>query len=114
MLRDLRQDAYDGRVYLPQERLTRHNVTLEDMRGREVAPHLKAALREFKDAVNEELRSALAVGAGAAASTRRARSAPPSSARSNRCAGLQRCDVAHRPGPDREAVGRVADGEKLS
>jgi phytoene synthase len=60
MLRDLRQDAYGGRVYLPQERLTRHNVTLEDMRGREVAPHLKAALREFKDAVHEELRSALA------------------------------------------------------
>ena len=60
MLRDLRQDAYGGRVYLPQERLTRHNVTLEDMRGREIAPHLKAALREFKDAVHEELRSALA------------------------------------------------------
>jgi phytoene synthase len=60
MLRDLRQDAYAGRVYLPQERLTRHNVTLEDMRGREVAAHLKAALREFKDAVSEELRSALA------------------------------------------------------
>ena len=60
MLRDLRQDAYDGRVYLPQERLTRHNVTLEDMRGREIPLHLKAALREFKDAVHEELRSALA------------------------------------------------------
>ena len=60
MLRDLRQDAYAGRVYLPQDRLTAHNVTLEDMRGREVAPRLKAALREFKDAVNEELRSALA------------------------------------------------------
>lgn len=60
MLRDLRQDAYGGRVYLPQERLTRHNVSLEDVRGREVAPHLKAALREFKDAVHEELRSALA------------------------------------------------------
>ncbi len=60
ILRDLRQDAYDGRVYLPQERLTRHNVTLEDLRGREIPPHLKAALREFKDAVHEELRSALA------------------------------------------------------
>lgn len=60
MLRDLRQDAYGGRVYLPQERLTRHSVTLEDMRGREVVPHLKAALREFKDAVSEELRSTLA------------------------------------------------------
>ena len=51
MLRDLRQDAYAGRVYLPQDRLTAHNVTLEDMRGREVPPRLKAALREFKDAV---------------------------------------------------------------
>jgi 15-cis-phytoene synthase len=60
MLRDLRQDAYGGRVYLPQDRLTGHNVTLEDLRGREVAKPLKAALREFKDAVQEELQSALA------------------------------------------------------
>ncbi len=59
MLRDLRQDAYGGRVYLPQDRLTTHSVTLEDLRGREVGPNLKAALREFKDAVHEELQSAL-------------------------------------------------------
>jgi len=59
MLRDLRQDAYDGRVYLPQERLTRHNVSLEDLRAREVAPNVKAALREFKDAVQEDLQSAI-------------------------------------------------------
>ena len=60
ILRDLRQDAYAGRVYLPQDRLTGHNVTLEDLRGREVAPRLKAALSEFRDAVQEELRAALA------------------------------------------------------
>jgi phytoene synthase len=60
MLRDVRQDAYDGRVYLPQDSLTAHNVTLEDLRAREVAPHVKPALREFKDAVQEELQSALA------------------------------------------------------
>jgi phytoene/squalene synthetase len=60
MLRDLRLDAYDGRVYLPQDRLTEHKVSLEDLRAREVAPHVKAALREFKDAVQEELQSALA------------------------------------------------------
>jgi 15-cis-phytoene synthase len=60
MLRDLRQDAYDGRVYLPQDLLAARNVTLEDLRNREVAPHVKAALREFKDAVQEELKSALA------------------------------------------------------
>lgn len=60
MLRDLRLDAYDGRVYLPQDRLTEHKVSLEDLRAREVAPHVKAALREFKNAVQEELQSALA------------------------------------------------------
>jgi phytoene synthase len=60
MLRDVRQDAYAGRVYLPQDRLTEHNVTLEDLRGREVSPHVKPALREFKDVVRDELQSALA------------------------------------------------------
>lgn len=60
MLRDLRLDAYDGRVYLPQDRLAAHNVTLEDLRGREIPPHAKAALREFKDTVQEELKAALA------------------------------------------------------
>jgi 15-cis-phytoene synthase len=60
MLRDLRQDAYDGRVYLPQEWLTAHNVTLEDLRARDIASHVKEPLREFKNAVQEELQSALA------------------------------------------------------
>jgi 15-cis-phytoene synthase len=60
ILRDLRQDAYDGRVYLPQDRLTTHNVTLEDLRSREIVPHLKIALREYRDAVQDELQSALA------------------------------------------------------
>lgn len=60
ILRDLRQDAYAGRVYLPQDQLTAHTVTLEDLRGREIAPHVKAALREYRDAVAEELRLALA------------------------------------------------------
>ena len=59
ILRDLRQDAYAGRVYLPQDQLTAHKVTLEDLREREVAPRLKAALREYRDAVAEELQTAL-------------------------------------------------------
>jgi 15-cis-phytoene synthase len=59
MLRDVRQDAYDGRVYLPQDRLTEHKVSLEDLRARETAPQVKAALREFKNAVQEELQAAL-------------------------------------------------------
>jgi 15-cis-phytoene synthase len=60
ILRDLRQDAYAGRVYLPQDQLTRHNVTLEDLQSREVVPRLKSALREYREAVREELRAALA------------------------------------------------------
>jgi phytoene synthase len=60
ILRDLRQDACAGRVYLPQDRLTEHHVTLEDLCSREVAPHLKTALREYRDAVQDELQSALA------------------------------------------------------
>lgn len=60
ILRDLRQDAYDGRVYLPQDRLTEHGVTLEDLRNREVSPRLKTALREYRDAVHAELQAALA------------------------------------------------------
>lgn len=60
ILRDVRQDARDGRIYLPQDQLTAHNVTLEDLRGREVAPRLKAALGEFRNAVQEDLQSALA------------------------------------------------------
>jgi phytoene synthase len=60
MLRDVRQDAYDGRVYLPQDRLIEHKVSLEDLRARDVTPHVKVALREFKDAVQEELKTALA------------------------------------------------------
>lgn len=59
MLRDVRQDAYEGRVYLPQDRLTEHGVSLEDLRAREVAPQVKVALREFKAAVQDELQAAL-------------------------------------------------------
>lgn len=59
MLRDVRQDAYEGRVYLPQDRLTEHEVSLEDLRAREVAPQVKVALREFKAAVQDELQAAL-------------------------------------------------------
>ncbi|HEY7642565.1 MAG TPA: squalene/phytoene synthase family protein [Steroidobacteraceae bacterium] len=60
ILRDLRQDCCDGRVYLPQDRLTAHEVTLEDLRNREIAPRLRAALREYRNEVQEELQSAVA------------------------------------------------------
>src|SRR5678815_184863 len=50
ILRDLRPDAYEGRVYLPQDRLTEHSVTLEDLRSREVPPRLKICLLYTSDA----------------------------------------------------------------
>jgi len=64
ILRDLRQDAYAGRVYLPQDRLAEYEVRLEDLRSREVPPRLKTALREYRDVVKKELQAALAAASG--------------------------------------------------
>jgi 15-cis-phytoene synthase len=55
ILRDVRQDAFGGRVYLPQDHLNGHNVTLDDLRAREAVPRLKEALRAFRDTVRTEL-----------------------------------------------------------
>jgi 15-cis-phytoene synthase len=58
ILRDLRQDAYAGRVYLPQERLDSHQVTLDELRAREVVPRLRDALREFRETIRDDLQPA--------------------------------------------------------
>jgi phytoene synthase len=55
MLRDVRQDAYDGRLYLPLDQLDRHGIGIEELRAPEVAPAVKAALREFHAMAREEL-----------------------------------------------------------
>lgn len=55
MLRDLRQDAYDGRVYLPLDQLDRHGIGVEELRAPEVAPAVKSALSEFRAMAREEL-----------------------------------------------------------
>lgn len=55
LLRDLRQDAYDGNVYLPLDLLDKHELKTEQLRAREVDPRLKDALRTFRTAAAAEL-----------------------------------------------------------
>jgi phytoene synthase len=48
MLRDVRQDAYDGRLYLPLEELQRHSVSIDDLRSKDISEKVRAALRDFR------------------------------------------------------------------
>jgi phytoene synthase len=44
ILRDVREDAENHRVYLPEQDLQRFQVTVEELRGREASPRLKDLL----------------------------------------------------------------------
>lgn len=55
IVRDLRQDAYDGNVYLPLDLLDRHALQTEHLRAREVDPKLKDALRSIRESTLAEL-----------------------------------------------------------
>jgi phytoene synthase len=55
VVRDLRQDAYDGNVYLPLDLLDKHELKHEHLRAREVDPKLKEALRIMRDTAIAEL-----------------------------------------------------------
>jgi 15-cis-phytoene synthase len=55
MLRDLRQDAYDGNIYLPIDMLDKHELKPEHLRAREVEPKLKAALKQLRELAMKEL-----------------------------------------------------------
>lgn len=55
VVRDLRQDAYDGNVYLPLELLDTHELKTEHLRAREVDPKLKDALRSVRNTAIAEL-----------------------------------------------------------
>lgn len=54
MLRDLRQDAHEGRLYLPLDELERAALKLEDLRAREVTPMLRKTLARFHEAIVED------------------------------------------------------------
>jgi phytoene synthase len=55
IVRDLRQDAYDGNVYLPLDLLDKHGLKTEDLRAREVDPKLKDALGSIRESAIAEL-----------------------------------------------------------
>jgi 15-cis-phytoene synthase len=55
MLRDLRQDAYDGNIYLPLDLLDKHNLKPEHLRARDMEANLKDALRAFRSTTLAEL-----------------------------------------------------------
>lgn len=55
IVRDLRQDAYDGNVYLPLDLLDRHELKNDHLRAREVDPKVKEALSSVRNAALSEL-----------------------------------------------------------
>jgi len=48
MLRDVRQDAYDGRLYLPLEDLQRVAVSIDDLRSKDISEKVRTALAAFR------------------------------------------------------------------
>src|SRR5690606_38092951 len=52
---DLRQDAYDGNIYLPLDLLDERELSHEHLRAREVDPKLKDVLRAVRSTALAEL-----------------------------------------------------------
>jgi 15-cis-phytoene synthase len=46
LVRDVRQDAYDGRLYLPLDRLEHHAVKHDSFRAQDLTPQARVALQE--------------------------------------------------------------------
>jgi phytoene synthase len=55
MLRDVRQDAHEGRLYLPLEDLSNHGVSIDDLRAADVNNKARAALAAFRNAIVPDL-----------------------------------------------------------
>lgn len=68
MLRDLRQDAYEGRSYLPLDEADAHSIQEADLRARNLSPNVRSALRTWGARVRTELE--LPRGGGGAAHMR--------------------------------------------
>ncbi len=59
ILRDVRQDAVDGRVYLPLATLDLHHVTVADLRKSELSTNYRAVLEEYSMSIRQRLVEAL-------------------------------------------------------
>jgi phytoene/squalene synthetase len=55
MLRDLRQDAYQGRLYAPLDELETQGLTIAQLRARESDPRVKSLLQPWAARVRDEL-----------------------------------------------------------
>lgn len=59
ILRDVRQDAYEGRLYLPLDELDRQKATIEDLRAKQVSVATTELLRSFRATLANDLDAAL-------------------------------------------------------
>lgn len=57
VLRDLRQDAHEGRVYLPLEALERQGLSHRDLQVRDLQPALRALLEQMHGLARAQLRT---------------------------------------------------------
>lgn len=55
ILRDVRQDAVDGRVYLPLALLDLHKVAVADLRNSEIGADYRAVLEEYSQSIRRRL-----------------------------------------------------------
>lgn len=58
ILRDVRQDAWDGRIYLPLDLLERHDVHYERLRTRDMDAPIRTLLEAFATGAREALHDA--------------------------------------------------------
>jgi len=60
VVRDVRQDAYDGRLYLTLDRLEHHGVKHDDLRSKDLSTQARALLRETAQKTLDEIEATLA------------------------------------------------------
>lgn len=60
IVRDVRQDTYDGRLYVPLDDLEKHHATIEDFRSRTLDAPARAALADTGRRIIDEIDGTLA------------------------------------------------------
>lgn len=55
ILRDIRQDAYEGRIYVPLDHLEQHGLEPGELSARDVSEKMRGALRSFRQLAEESL-----------------------------------------------------------
>jgi phytoene synthase len=60
IVRDVRQDTYDGRLYVPLDTMERHGVKHEDLRAKTLSPAARGALGDLTRSLRADLAATLA------------------------------------------------------